>query len=568
MTLLSQGDTVPAKGDTMGPTPIWLASYPPGIPKTIDPDTYPSVATMLIEACRKHAARPAFECLSARMSYAEWERDSRDFAAYLVEELQCKAGDRLAIMLPNMLAYPVAFLGALRAGLTVVNVNPLYTARELQEQLADSGSTVIVIMENFAHKLETIIATTPIRHVVVARLGDFVPTLKRWAFNFANSYIRHAVPAWRFEKFTMLQDACGRSPSEHYQDAEPPASAVALLQYTGGTTGVPKGAMLSHRNLIANTLQCLSWTGPDVNVENERILTPLPLYHIFSLTANLLSFAVLGGLNYLIPDPRDLHRLIRVMRDGNITWMSGVNTLFNALTNAPEFAELDFSALRIAVGGGAAVQSEVAHRWKEITGSDLVEGYGLTEASPVVCINPFHEPKIGTVGLPLPSTDVTIRDDNGNVLPVGEPGELWVRGPQVMQGYWGRPEASKEVLTSDGWLKTGDIGAFDPQGYLKLLDRKKDMINVSGFKVFPNEVEDIVMLNPGVLEAAVIGVPDARTGQGVKLFVVRRDPALNKVDLTKFLRTRLAGYKVPTVIEFVDKLPKSNIGKILRKELH
>ncbi len=568
MTLLSQSNTVPAKGGATGPGPIWLASYPAGIPKTIDPDTYSSVAAMLIEACRKHAARPAFECLSARMSYAEWDRDSRDFAAFLVEELHCKPGDRLAIMLPNVLAYPVTFLGALRAGLTVVNVNPLYTPRELQEQLADSGAAVIVIMENFAHKLETIIATTPVRHVVVARLGDFVPTLKRWAFNFANSYIRHAVPAWHFENFTMLQDACERSPSEAYRDADVPAPAIALLQYTGGTTGVPKGAMLSHRNLVANTLQCLAWTGPDVNLENERILTPLPLYHIFSLTANLLSFAVLGGLNYLIPDPRDLHRLIRIMRGANITWMSGVNTLFNALINVPEFAELDFSALRIAVGGGAAVQSEVAHRWKEITGSALVEGYGLTEASPVVCINPFHDPKIGTVGLPLPSTEVTIRGDDGNVLPVGEAGEIWVRGPQVMQGYWGRPEASKEVLTADGWLKTGDIGAFDAQGYLKLLDRKKDMINVSGFKVFPNEVEDVAMLNPGVLEAAVIGVPDARTGQGVKLFVVKRDPALNKVDLTKFLRMRLAGYKVPTVIDFVDKLPKSNIGKILRKELH
>ncbi len=568
MTLLSQSDAVPAKDDALGPPPIWLASYPPGIPTTIDPDTYSSVAAMLIEACHKHAARPAFECLSARMSYAEWDRDSRDFAAFLVEELQCKAGDRVAIMLPNMLAYPVTFLGALRAGLTVVNVNPLYTARELQEQLADSGATVIVIMENFAHKLETVIAATPVRHVVVARLGDFVPILKRWAFNFANSYIRHAVPAWHFENFTMLQDACARAPSERYRDADVSATAIALLQYTGGTTGVPKGAMLSHRNLIANTLQCLAWTGPDVDLEHERILTPLPLYHIFSLTANLLSFAVLGALNYLIPDPRDLRRLVRVMRDAKITWMSGVNTLFNALVNAPDFAALDFSALRIAVGGGAAVQSEVAHRWKEITGSALVEGYGLTEASPVVCINPFHDPKLGTVGLPMPSTDVTIRDDAGRVLPVGEAGEIWVRGPQVMQGYWGRPEASKDVLTADGWLKTGDIGAFDAQGYLKLLDRKKDMINVSGFKVFPNEVEDIVMLNPGVLEAAVIGVPDARTGQGVKLFVVKRDPALNKVDLTKFLRMRLAGYKVPTVIEFVDKLPKSNIGKILRKELH
>ncbi len=574
MTLLTQGDATPAQGPqgAQGPraasTPIWLASYPPGIPETINPDSYASVAAMLIEACRTHAARPAFECLSARISYAEWDRDSRDFAAFLVEELHCKPGDRVAIMLPNMLAYPVTFLGALRAGLTVVNVNPLYTARELQEQLTDSGAAVIVIMENFAHKLATIIGASPVRHVVVARLGDFVPTLKRWAFNFANSYIRHAVPAWSFENFTMLQDACDRPPSEAYRDADVTGSAIALLQYTGGTTGVPKGAMLNHRNLVANTLQCLAWTGPDVDVENERVLTPLPLYHIFSLTANLLSFAVLGGLNYLIPDPRDLHRLIRVMRHAGITWMSGVNTLFNALVNVPEFGNFDFSALRIAVGGGAAVQSEVAHRWQEITGSALVEGYGLTEASPVVCINPFHDPKIGTVGLPLPSTEVTIRDDDGNVLPVGEHGEIWVHGPQVMQGYWGRPEATKDVLTAEGWLKTGDIGAFDAQGYLKLLDRKKDMINVSGFKVFPNEVEDVAMLNPGVLEAAVIGVPDARTGQGVKLFVIKRDPALNKVDLTKFMRTRLAGYKVPTVIEFVDKLPKSNIGKILRKELH
>ncbi|HXQ84025.1 MAG TPA: AMP-binding protein [Xanthobacteraceae bacterium] len=566
MTLVSQSETGAAK--TGAGEPIWFASYPPGIPKSIDPDAYPSLPAMLLEACRQHAERPAFECLSARMTYAEWERSSRDFAAFLIEELHSRPGDRIALMLPNMLAYPVTFLGALRAGLTVVNVNPLYTPRELQEQLADSGSTVIVILENFAHKLETIVAATKIRHVVVARLGDFVPVLKRWAFNFANSYIRHAVPEWHFDKHTMLQDACERPPSERYKDAQLPATAVALLQYTGGTTGVPKGAMLTHRNLIANTLQCLAWTGPDVNVENERVLTPLPLYHIFSLTANLLSFAVLGGLNFLIPDPRDLHRLIRLMRGAGITWMSGVNTLFNALLNTPEFAELDFSALRVAVGGGAAVQTEVANRWREITGSPLVEGYGLTEASPVVCINPFHDPKIGTVGLPLPSTEVTVRDDKGSVLPVGEAGEVWVRGPQVMQGYWRRPDETKGVLTADGWLKTGDIGAFDPQGYLKLLDRKKDMINVSGFKVFPNEVEDIAMQDPGVLEAAVIGVPDARTGQAVKLFVVKRDPALNKIDLAKFLHTRLVGYKRPTIIDFVDQLPKSNIGKILRKELH
>src|SRR6516162_6767018 len=340
--------------------PIWFASYPAGVPRTIDPDGFPSLSTMLIEACRQHAARPAFESLGARMTYAEWERDSKDFAAFLIEQLGCRAGDRVALMLPNMLAYPVAFLGTLRAGLIVVNVNPLYTPRELAQQLADCGAEVIVILENFAHKLQQIIAQTKIRHVVVARLGDFVPMLKRWAFNFANLYIRHAVPPCRFDKFTMLQQACERRPSERYEDARVRGGDIALLQYTGGTTGEPKGAMLTHRNLIANTLQCWAWTGTDATAEHERVLTPLPLYHIFSLTANLLSFALLGGMNILIPDPRDLHRLIRVMRKARITWMSGVNTLFNALVNVPEFATIDFSDLRVAVGGGAAIQSQVA----------------------------------------------------------------------------------------------------------------------------------------------------------------------------------------------------------------
>jgi long-chain acyl-CoA synthetase len=548
--------------------PNWFSSYPPGVPKSIDPDIYPSLTAMLLEACRKNAEQPAFECLGARMSYAEWDRDSRDFAAFLIEEAGCRPGDRVAIMLPNMFAYPVTFLGTLRAGLTVVNVNPLYTPRELQQQLADSGATVIVIMENFAHKLQQIIGATKIRHVVVARLGDFVPVLKRWAFNFANSYIRHAVPDWQFETYTMLQDACDRAPGETYRDALTRPGDVALLQYTGGTTGVPKGAMLTHRNLVANTLQCHAWIGTGVNVEHERVLTPLPLYHIFSLTANLLSFAMLGGLNYLIPDPRDLRRLIRVMAQAKITWMSGVNTLFNALTNVPEFAELDFSALRVAVAGGAAIQSEVARRWRDITGSEVVEGYGLTETSPVVCINPFLMPKLGTVGLPLPSTEVTIRDDAGKVLAVGEEGEVWVRGPQVMLGYWQQKAETDRVLSADGWLRTGDLGAFDAQGFLKLLDRKKDLVNVSGFKVFPNEVEDVAVQHPGVLEAAVIGVPDARTGQAVKLFIVKRDPELDVADLKAFLHERLAGYKRPAVIEFAESLPKSNIGKILRKELH
>jgi long-chain acyl-CoA synthetase len=556
------------RGRAGAAVPYWFSSYPPGVPKSIDPDIYPSLTAMLLEACRKNAERPAFECLGARMSYAEWDRDSRDFAAFLIEEAGCQPADRVAIMLPNMFAYPVTFLGTLRAGLTVVNVNPLYTPRELQQQLADSGATVIVIMENFAHKLQQIIGATQIRHVVVARLGDFVPVLKRWAFNFANSYIRHAVPPWQFETYTMLQEACDRAPGETYRDALTRPGDVALLQYTGGTTGVPKGAMLTHRNLVANTLQCHAWIGTGVDVEHERVLTPLPLYHIFSLTANLLSFAMLGGLNYLIPDPRDLRRLIRVMAQAKITWMSGVNTLFNALTNVPEFAELDFSALRVAVAGGAAIQSEVARRWRDITGSEVVEGYGLTETSPVVCINPFLKPKLGTVGLPLPSTEVTIRDDAGKGLAVGEEGEVWVRGPQVMLGYWQQKAETDRVLSADGWLRTGDLGAFDTQGFLKLLDRKKDLVNVSGFKVFPNEVEDVAVQHPGVLEAAVIGVPDARTGQAVKLFVVRRDPGLDKDELKAFLHERLAGYKRPTIVEFADSLPKSNIGKILRKELH
>jgi long-chain acyl-CoA synthetase len=343
---------------------------------------------------------------------------------------------------------------------------------------------------------------------------------------------------------------------------------VALLQYTGGTTGVSKGAMLSHRNLIANTLQCSAWIGSGVDSQGERALTPLPLYHIFSLTANLLVFAHFGGMNVLIPDPRDLHRLIRTMRDGRITATSGVNTLFNALVNRAEFAALDFSGLRVTIGGGAAVQTEVSRRWREITGKDLVEGYGLTEASPVVCINPVDDPKLGTVGLPVPSTEVTVRDEMGAVLGPGEDGEVWVRGPQVMQGYWRRPEETRRVLTTDGWLRTGDIGVLDAQGFLRLLDRKKDLVIVSGFKVFPNEVEDIAMQHPGVLEAAAIGVPDARTGEAVKLFVIKRNEALTAADLTSFLQARLVNYKRPHMIEFRDSLPKSNIGKILRKELH
>jgi len=547
--------------------PIWLASYPAGVPKAIDPDRHPSLQAMLLDACRRHASRPAFECLGTRMSYAEWERRSRSFAAFLLQEAKCRAGERVAIMLPNVLAYPVAFLATLRAGLIVVNVNPLYTPRELKAQLEDSGATVIVIMENFAHKLESVLAETKIRHVVVARLGDFMPALKRFALNFANAHVRRAVPNWRFQHFTMLHDACSYEPGADYADVQVSAGSAALLQYTGGTTGVSKGAILTHRNLVANALQCEAWIAPNLAKEQRRVLTPLPLYHIFSLTANLLAFAEMGGLSVFVPDPRDLKRLIATMRTARVTTMTGVNTLFNALIHAPAFASLDFSSLSFAIGGGAAVQTAVAVRWREITGGDLVEGYGLTEASPVVCINPVRAPKLGTVGLPVPSTEVAIHDDAGNDLPLGEAGEVCVRGPQVMQGYWQRPDESKLVLSDDGWLRTGDIGALDAQGYLKILDRKKDMIVVSGFKVFPNEVEDVIAQHPGVVEAAAIGADDERSGQAVKLFVVRRDPALTAAQLIEYAREQLAGYKVPKVIEFVDQLPKSNVGKIVRREL-
>jgi len=561
---MSTSETVHAPASTAP----WRASYPAGVPATIDPDAFPSLHALLLASCVKYAEQPAFDFLGGVMTYAEWEHASAAFAGFLIEQLERKPGDRLAIMLPNLLAYPVTFLGALRAGLTVVSFNPLYTPRELAHQLADCGATTIVIMENFAHKLEGVIAETPVEHVVVARLGDLVPPLKRFAFNFANTWLRRAVPAWQFERFTMLHDACGHSPSGPLPDPAAIPAAPAVLQYTGGTTGVAKGAMLSHRNLIANTLQCATWISTDAVAGIERVLTPLPLYHIFSLTANMLTFASLGGMNVLVPDPRDISRLVATMQRTRVTAMSGVNTLFNALVRSHEFAALDFSALKFAIGGGAAVQSAVAERWRAIANTSLVEGYGLTEGSPVVCINPLAQPRIGTVGLPVPSTEVEIRDDHGLPVALGEMGEVYVRGPQVMQGYWNRPDETSKTLTADGWLKTGDIGTIDAQGFVKLLDRKKDMIIVSGFKVFPNEVEDVVAQHPGVLEAAVIAVPDDRTGQLVKLFVVRRDPELTEVALRAYCRENLTGYKVPRVIEFRESLPKSNIGKILRKELH
>jgi long-chain acyl-CoA synthetase len=493
---------------------------------------------------------------------------SGSFSGFLRNEMRGREGDRVALMLPNVLAYPVAFLGTLRAGLIVVNVNPLYTPRELEHQLNDSGATTIVIMENFAHKLTRVIANTSVEHVVVARLGDLTSPPRRWLLNFINSFLRRAVPPWKFERFTMLQDACCCATRPAFDEANSGPAALALLQYTGGTTGLPKGAVLSHRNLVANTLQCRAWIGTRLDLGTERVLTPLPLYHIFALTANLLTFASLGALNVLVPDPRDLSRLIATMRRARVTTMSGVNTLFGAtLVNRPDFAKLDFRALRFAIGGGAAIQQAVAARWQEVTRTPLVEGYGLTEASWWSASISWRRRGSAALGFPflrLRSASVTMR---GRAVAIGEPGEVWVRGPQVMQGYWGRPEETKKVLTDDGWLQTGDVGTMDAKGFVSLLDRKKDMIIVSGFKVYPNEVEDLVLLHPGLLEAGVIGVPDERTEQAVKLFVVRRDPSLTMATIREHCRENLTGYKVPKRIEFRHQLPKTPIGKILRREL-
>jgi long-chain acyl-CoA synthetase len=547
---------------------IWLASYPPGVPSEIDPDRFASVDAMLLDACARHSDRPAFLSLGASMTYGEWDRASRSFAAFLQSRLGSRPGDRVAIMLPNLLSYPVAFLGTLRAGLTVVNVNPLYTPRELEQQLNDAGARVIVIMENFAHKLDTVIAQTSIEHVVVARLGDLMRPARRAFLNFANTHLRHAVPPFKFDRLHSMHVICRSAEQTVIADHGRAPGDPAVLQYTGGTTGVPKGAVLSHRNLVANALQCLAFIGTQFEPGKERVLTPLPLYHIFSLTANLLTFACLGGLDVLIADPRNLRALITTMRRTRVTAISGVNTLFNALLNTPDFGKLDFGALKFAIGGGAAIQTAVANKWQAVTGTPLIEGYGLSEASPVVCVNlPGELAKTGTVGLPIPSTEVSIRDDDGRVVATGEPGEIWVRGPQVMQGYWGRPDETAKVLTTDGWLKTGDIGSMDQQGFVRILDRKKDLVIVSGFKVFPNEVEDVIALHPGVLEAAVIGVDDERTGEAVKLIVVKRDPDLTEEAVRAHARENLTGYKLPKFVEFRDQLPKSNIGKVLRKEL-
>ena len=545
---------------------IWFENYPAGTPQTIDPDRYASLVAVLEQTCARFAERPAFHNLGRTLSYRDLDRLSTSMAACL-QGLGLARGDRVALMLPNLLQYPVAMFGVLRAGLVAVNTNPLYTARELEHQLRDSGAKAIVILANFAHVLEQVLPRTAVEHVIVTEVGDLTGFPKKLIVNFAVRHIKHMVPPYRIAGALSFDAALTRGAASRFERVELGGNDLAFLQYTGGTTGVAKGTMLTHRNLVANLEQISAWFAPLVEEGHEIVITPLPLYHIFSLTVNCLAFMKHGGLNVLVTNPPDIPALVRELRRWRFTGITGVNTLFNALLNDADFAKLDFSALKVAVAGGMALHHSVAERWQAVTGKPLVEGYGLSEASPVVCCNPLDAPQIGTIGVPLPSTDIEIRE-NGVEVPLGERGELCVRGPQVMRGYWNMPDETANTLTADGWLRTGDVAQVDRSGFVRIVDRKKDMIIVSGFKVFPNEIEDVIAAHEAVVEVGCVGVPDERTGQAVKVFIVKLSGAeITPEAIREYCRTSLTAYKIPRHVEFRDSLPKTNIGKILRRAL-
>jgi len=546
----------------------WLTNYPEGVPAEIDPEAYRSVAALFAESVERFRDRPAYINLGRTLTFGDVDRLSRDFAAYLQSELGLSRGDRIALMLPNVLQYPVALFGALRAGLTVVNVNPLYTATELRHQLNDSGAAAMVVLETSAHIVQTCVDDPPLRHVLVASIGELLGFPKGLVVDWVVRHVKKLVPAWRLPQAVPFRKALRAGRTLPFEPVTLTPDDLAFLQYTGGTTGVAKGAMLTHRNLVANVLQARAWVLPFVTDGEEIIITALPLYHIFSLTANCLTWGALGGLNVLITNPRDIPGFIKELGKHRFTAITGVSTLFNHLLNHPDFARLDFSTLRLTLGGGMAVQAAVAERWHEVTGRPLIEAYGLTETSPAATINPLNlERYNGTIGLPVPSTEAEIRDPDGKPLPLGEVGELHIRGPQVMKGYWQRPEETDQVLGPDGFLATGDMGRMEEGGYVRLVDRKKDMILVSGFNVYPNEVEDVAARHPGVLEVAAVGVPSETSGEVVKLFVVKKDPTLTAEALVAHCRESLAGYKVPKQVEFRDDLPKTNVGKVLRRAL-
>jgi long-chain acyl-CoA synthetase len=546
---------------------IWLKHYPKGVPAEIDINTYASLRDVFEEACTKYGPRKAYTCMGKSITFSELDTLTYAFGAWLQSQ-GCKKGSRVALMMPNILQYPVCLFGALRAGCTIVNVNPLYTARELEHQLNDSGAEVLIVVENFAATYQEIAARTKVRKVIVTSIGELLG-FKGLLVDLVLRKVKKMIPAWSLPQSLRLSDVLADGRKLKLATVALGHDDIAFLQYTGGTTGVSKGAILLHRNIVANLLQARAWILPFLGHDSvEVILTPLPLYHIFSLTANCLTFMTLGAENVLIPNPRDIPGFVKEMAKHKFTVMTGVNTLFNALVNNPEFAKLDFSHFRVTLGGGMAVQEAVAVKWKKVTGCTLIEAYGLTETSPAATINPVDIPEYnGSIGLPISSTEIELRDDDARPVPLGQPGEICIRGPQVMAGYWQRPDETSKVMDKNGWFATGDIGVMDEKGFVKIVDRKKDMILVSGFNVYPNEIEAVVAMHPGVLECAAVGVPDKKSGEAVRLYVVKKDESLTSDAVIKHCREHLTGYKCPREVEFRKDLPKTNVGKILRREL-
>jgi long-chain acyl-CoA synthetase len=548
----------------------WLKSYPPNVPGEINPDQYSSLVHMLDESFSKYANHNAYVCMDKFLTYRELDAYSKKLAAWLQSRGMAR-GARVAIMMPNVLQYPVAIAAVLRAGFTVVNVNPLYTPRELEHQIKDSGAEAIIVLENFAHTVQQVIGKTPIKHVVVASMGEMLGGVKGMLVNFVVRNVKKMVPEFSLPNMVRFKDTLSQGAKMPFSKVELVSTDIAFLQYTGGTTGLSKGATLTHRNVIANVLQVETWTKPAMSgFGNEQvvIVCALPLYHIFALTACAMWGMRMGALNVLIPNPRDIPGFIKELGKYKFNMLPAVNTLYNALVNHPDFASLDFSSLKISNGGGMAVQKSVNDKWKQVTGNNIIEGYGLSETSPVAtCNRADFEEFTGTIGLPVPSTDIAILDDDGNPVATGQIGEIAIRGPQVMAGYWNRPDETAKVMTADGFFKSGDLGIMDEQGYVKIVDRKKDMILVSGFNVYPNELEGVIACHPGVLECAVVGVPDEHSGEAVKVFVVKKDPNLTAEQLMDYCKQQFTGYKKPKYIEFRDELPKTNVGKILRRAL-
>lgn len=549
-------------------TKIWHKAYDQGVPTEINPNEYSSINEMLEMGFNKYKNLPSFHNMGTTLTYADIDRLSKKFASYLQNTLHLKKGDRIAIMMPNILQYPVALFGALRAGLIAVNVNPLYTARELEHQMKDAGVETIVIFANSAHVLEKALKNTPVKNIIVTQIGDFLKFPKNHIVNFVIKNVKKMVPSYNLPNVLDFKTCVNSGDESKFKKVDVKIDDTAFLQYTGGTTGVAKGAILTHKNIVSNMIQARAWIKNLIVDGQEIIITPLPLYHIFSLTANCFIFSSVGALNVLITNPRDIPGFVKELKKWKFSAITGVNTLYNGLLNNEEFKKLDFSTLKVALGGGMAVQKAVAERWRSVTGKPLIEAYGLTETSPAACINPMTLKEYnGYIGVPIPSTDVEIKDDNGKTLPLGEIGEICIKGPQVMAGYYNRPEETAKVMTDDGFFKTGDLGFMTEEGYIKIVDRKKDMILVSGFNVYPNEVEDVVVQHPKVLEVAAIGVPNEKSGEEVKIFVVKKDESLTTEELLTFCRESLTSYKMPRSVEFRTELPKSNVGKILRKDL-